>query len=133
MLLAGMSAGRTPQSVAIVFVRRHSLRLLAGFLLHLLLLACQAAPPATPAPDVVTPSAATTLTETPVRDMEVDLSGSPDGQWKAAWSESDASLHVTRRDRVVEWKAAFDPQRFGWDNGELRPLSLIHISEPTRP
>jgi Tol biopolymer transport system component len=89
-------------------------------LLPLLLLACQAvSPPAAPAPARSTPRAATTPTQAPVQELAVDLSSSPDGQWKAAWSGSDMSLHVT--DGAVAWKTAFDPQRFGWDNGELRP------------
>ena len=98
------------------FVRQHSPQLLSGFLLPLLLLACQAvSPPATPALGTPTP------TEAPVQDLPVDLSSSPDGQWRATWSESDSSLHVTRQNSAVIWKTAFDAQRFGWDHGELRP------------
>lgn len=108
-----LAAMRLP---AAAFVRRHSPQLLSGFLLSLLLLACQAvSPPATPAPDPSTPTAA------PGQELAVDLSSSPNGQWKAAWSGSDRSLHVTRQDGAVAWKAAFDAPRFGWDNGELRP------------
>jgi hypothetical protein len=98
------------------FVRRYAPQLLSGCLLPLLLLACQAvSPPATPAPDLSTPTAA------PVQELAVDISASPDAQWKAGWSESDMSLHVTRQDGAVAWKATFDAQRFGWDHGELRP------------
>jgi len=110
LLLAAM------QWTAADFARRHAPPLLSGCLLPLLLLACQAvSPPATSAPDLSTPTAA------PMQELAVDLSISPDGQWKAAWSASDLSLHVTRQDGAVAWKAAFDAQRFGWDNGELRP------------
>ncbi len=107
---------------ATVFVRRHWPQLLSGCVLPLLLLACQAAAPsAAPAPDLSTPRAATKPTDAPVQELAVDLSSSPDRQWKATWSGSDMSLHVARRDGAVAWKTAFDPQRFGWDNGELRP------------
>ena len=93
----------TIQWPAADFVRRNAPPLLSGCLLPLLLLACQAVSPptATPAPDLSTPTAA------PVQELAVAISASPDAQWKAGWSESDMSLHVTRQDGAVAWKATY--------------------------